>query len=604
MKRKLTAIVTAVAMMGAMVPMSVMAEEAVVTPEEIVTTMQNGATEEKNIDINVVNFDTSSTADVQIFVTGSGVSAEQNLVVCANGSSKPLINPVSLTSNGGNVITIPRATIDALSNGSSSNYLEIAVMSSNFFEVYKTVTVYEESVPTLPAKMSVSLDDTGDGPLIRTVSLYFDADYVPGTSDYVYFQAYDKNGNKAGSVIKKQVKADYLDNEVTDDGMRAYVGSSTYTLPSSFDDDATTVEVSFVSGGEEVTNLTQTLSFASKYGTFKALELSFDDTLVKPGQTVEGTLTYINTKGERYDVTNSTSLIVNYGGTATLSKKSTTAPTFTVSSNADAGDTVKVTVYMNLIHSTSATLTVADSTTTNKVKLSTTTAKAGTSQSLTFQIVNASGSNSKLSFTPKNVSFRWVDGSDSTANVSFVGGAMTTLATNGTYLANVKSDKPCTGYIELTFSDDSGNVYRLKSDKFTFTDPNAVEKRTVSMTINSTTMTVDGKNKTIDAAPVIFQDRTFVPLRALVEAFGADVKWKQSDNSITVDYDDTTIVMYAGKTTYTVNGKTKTMDVAPYIVADAGRTMVPVRFVGEALGFTVNAVSNPDGTTKSVNFSN
>ncbi len=65
MKKKLTAIVTAVAMMGTMVPMSVMAEEAVVTPEEIVTTMQNGATEEKNIDINVVNFDTSSTADVQ-----------------------------------------------------------------------------------------------------------------------------------------------------------------------------------------------------------------------------------------------------------------------------------------------------------------------------------------------------------------------------------------------------------------------------------------------------------------------------------------------------------------------------------------------------------
>ena len=46
--------------------------------------------------------------------------------------------------------------------------------------------------------------------------------------------------------------------------------------------------------------------------------------------------------------------------------------------------------------------------------------------------------------------------------------------------------------------------------------------------------------------------------------------------------------------------KKKTMDVAPVITGD--RTYVPVRFVGEALGFKVVALSATDGTTSSVVF--
>ena len=42
------------------------------------------------------------------------------------------------------------------------------------------------------------------------------------------------------------------------------------------------------------------------------------------------------------------------------------------------------------------------------------------------------------------------------------------------------------------------------------------------------------------------------------------------------------------------------MDVAPILTGD--RTYVPVRFVGEALGFKVIALSAADGTTSSVVF--
>lgn len=49
----------------------------------------------------------------------------------------------------------------------------------------------------------------------------------------------------------------------------------------------------------------------------------------------------------------------------------------------------------------------------------------------------------------------------------------------------------------------------------------------------------------------------------------------------------TIIVMTIGDTNYTVNGKTETMNQAP-ILEPTGRTMVPVRFVAEALGATVS----------------
>ena len=89
-----------------------------------------------------------------------------------------------------------------------------------------------------------------------------------------------------------------------------------------------------------------------------------------------------------------------------------------------------------------------------------------------------------------------------------------------------------------------------------------------------------------------------VPIRALTESFGAEVDFK--DNVVTIVDGDTTIVMTIGETTYTVNGEEKTMDVAPEITND--RTYVPVRFVGEALGFKVTALSAADGTTASVVF--
>ena len=124
---------------------------------------------------------------------------------------------------------------------------------------------------------------------------------------------------------------------------------------------------------------------------------------------------------------------------------------------------------------------------------------------------------------------------------------------------------------------------------------------TISMTIGSNDFVINNNIVTVpDAAPYIANDRTYVPFRALGEALGATVEWSDTARTVTYTLGDTEIVMTIGDTTYTINGVEKTMDVAPEITGD--RTYVPVRFVAEGLGFKVTPLYAADGTTASVVF--
>lgn len=92
-----------------------------------------------------------------------------------------------------------------------------------------------------------------------------------------------------------------------------------------------------------------------------------------------------------------------------------------------------------------------------------------------------------------------------------------------------------------------------------------------------------------DAQPQIVNDRTFLPLRAVFEAMGAEVGY---DNGVvSATRGDTSVSMTIGSTQalVTKNGVTTelAMDVAPYIDPALGRTYVPVRFAAQALGASV-----------------
>jgi len=94
------------------------------------------------------------------------------------------------------------------------------------------------------------------------------------------------------------------------------------------------------------------------------------------------------------------------------------------------------------------------------------------------------------------------------------------------------------------------------------------------------TVHLNGQALIFDQPPIIENDRALVPLRAIFEAIGADIEWNQSTRTVTAVKEKTVITMQIGHTVMTKNGTSITLEVPPTIVNS--RTLVPVRAVAEA----------------------
>ena len=116
----------------------------------------------------------------------------------------------------------------------------------------------------------------------------------------------------------------------------------------------------------------------------------------------------------------------------------------------------------------------------------------------------------------------------------------------------------------------------------------------IVLTIGSSTASVNEVATLIDAdnskvVPYVNSDsRTMVPVRFIAEKLGAVVSWNALSRTVSVSYGGDVIGMTIDSKNYTRNGIAKTMDTAPVIHSGWDRTMVPVRFVAEAFGCTVD----------------
>lgn len=113
----------------------------------------------------------------------------------------------------------------------------------------------------------------------------------------------------------------------------------------------------------------------------------------------------------------------------------------------------------------------------------------------------------------------------------------------------------------------------------------------VKMTVGKTGMFVNGKFIVTDAAPVIKNSRTLVPIRFVSDAFGASVEWNDKEKKVTITLNDHQIILYIGKPTAYVDGVAMQIDpanrkVVPEIIGS--RTYVPVRFISESFKATVS----------------
>lgn len=103
----------------------------------------------------------------------------------------------------------------------------------------------------------------------------------------------------------------------------------------------------------------------------------------------------------------------------------------------------------------------------------------------------------------------------------------------------------------------------------------AKEKTIVEMQIGRKSISVNGNLAQKDAAPVIQNSRTLVPIRFITESLGGAVAWNGESKEVTLLLDGKEIKMTIGKTL-------EKYGVAPVIMDS--RTYVPVRFVADALG--------------------
>lgn len=111
---------------------------------------------------------------------------------------------------------------------------------------------------------------------------------------------------------------------------------------------------------------------------------------------------------------------------------------------------------------------------------------------------------------------------------------------------------------------------------------------------NDIKVVLNGQELSFDQPPIMKDDRTLVPLRAIFEAMGYTVTWNESTQTAAAVNGSNKITVQVGSSviSYTTDGKsgTYTCDVEPQIVSD--RILVPVRAIAESAGCSVSWVEN------------
>ncbi|HHY90566.1 MAG TPA: AMIN domain-containing protein, partial [Clostridiales bacterium] len=114
--------------------------------------------------------------------------------------------------------------------------------------------------------------------------------------------------------------------------------------------------------------------------------------------------------------------------------------------------------------------------------------------------------------------------------------------------------------------------------------------------VHVVSLKIDGKDVVGDVPAILHQDRTLVPIRLVVESLGAEVYWDQRTYQVTIQTEDKKIVLKINSGQASVNGKTVSLPdgVPPKLYGYQGsyRTMVPLRFVSETLGYEVNWIES------------
>ncbi len=117
----------------------------------------------------------------------------------------------------------------------------------------------------------------------------------------------------------------------------------------------------------------------------------------------------------------------------------------------------------------------------------------------------------------------------------------------------------------------------------------------IKLTLQAIKVMYQGQVLRFDQPPVVISGRTLVPMKFIFEAFGMDVAYEATTKTITATDKTHKVVLVLGKSTAMVDGVELALDVP--VSAIAGRTMVPLKFIGQSIGLEVTY----DGALRTVN---
>lgn len=289
-----------------------------------------------------------------------------------------------------------------------------------------------------------------------------------------------------------------------------------------------------------------------------------------------------------------------------------------------AGKEVVVSVVVNNKYAASTTLTIGAEAA--SLKFADATGSVGSDAKVDVQIVDVNGNATAIGeateysvLVQSSTVVERPEGANATVDASAITDAAATFLKEGKGTISVVSNKEGTVkanvVVKLThkaaitkdgvaYTDENGNnpyvVYLSGVATVNFgAKVTPTEKKTVTFIIGNTTFVANGETKAADVAPYVANGRTFIPVRAFAEATGAKVEYDAATQVITITGEGLSAQMTIGSNILTVNGQTTVMDTAAAVTAE-GRTVLPVRFAGQALGYGFEVAYGANGAVSSV----
>ena len=433
--------------------------------------------------------------------------------------------------------------------------------------------------------------------------------------------AYDSNGNslKASAELASKINERYaievtkaprdssLDGEKLDDAFKYNPNESSYVYFSFTPDavgDYTLKIYNTTTGSADYVYLT-----AKEFGTIKSATISYESSSYNLGSTTDvPTVKVVDANGV---TKNATATRFSYSGIGVARFNSSNGVITFRDKDDYVGNKITVSVVVNNKVSASTTLTIGNEAA--YLKFNETNGAVGEEVTVTGYSVDVDGNlsaigtnNSKYDVKVQSaIITSKPEGANATIDASGFEDSANNFMSKGTGTVVVTSNKEGTVVgnvvLEITNTETKKTFYlagvvTVNFGKATPND-NGYNKN-ITMIIGAKTFVYDGGAYTTDVAPYITNGRTMVAIRALAESTGAKVDYNNATRTVTITGKDLTATMIIGSNVMTVNGETKVMDVAASI--KDGRTVIPVRYAAELLGYDFELTNDSNGNVIAV----